>query len=148
MGAISSVGRMTKKVISKSPLSLGDVMNIGGAAITYNYARSQGDSKAVSIGKTAVDFAFGEMMGGWALAFYGAQAASQVMIGMGQANAESIKKVREVGSGYVGSGQFNMSGAGYTMRQRALNQIRNNGQQLNSVLGSEARTYSRSNAYD
>lgn len=144
----AAVGNMTKKVLAHSPISLGDAFNIGGAAITYNSARNQGDSKAVSLGKTAVDFAFGELMGGWAFAYYGAQTASQIMIGMGKANAQYAHKMREVGSGYVGSGSFDMNNTGYTMRQRALNQIRNNGQQINSVLGNEARTYSRSTAYD
>ena len=147
MAGFSAIGKMTKKVIGNSPVSLGDAFNIGGAVITYNYARGQGDSKAVSLGKTAVDFAFGEMMGGWAFAYYGAQVASQVMIGMGKANAEYVHKMREVGSGRVGSGSFDMSGAGYTMRQRALNQIKNNGTQINSVLGNEARTFSRTSAY-
>jgi hypothetical protein len=148
--AISSVGKMTKKVIKNNPFTLNDAFNIGGAYMVYNSARNQGDSKAVSIGKTAADFALGELLGGWQaqLLFYGSQAVGQVLVGTAKANAEAMNKMREVGSGFVGSGSFNMSGAGYTMRQRALNQIRNNGTQINSVLGNEARTYSRSNAYD
>lgn len=144
----TAVGGMAKKVLSKSPISLGDTFNLLGAGITYNSARQQGDSRAVSLGKTAVDFAFGEMMGGWAFAYYGATIGAQVAVQMGKANAESAHKIREVGSGRVGSGSFDMTGAGYTMRQRAMNQIRNNGQQINSVLGNEARTFSRSSAYD
>ena len=37
-----------------------------------------------------------------------------------------------------------MSNAGYTMRQRAINQLRSNGQNVNSVLGNEARNYLKS----
>ena len=45
--------------------------------------------------------------------------------------------------GKFGSGHFNMTEAGYTMRQRSLNAIRNNGLNLNSALGNEARQYFR-----
>lgn len=145
---MAAIGAMTKKVLSKSPVSLGDAFNVIGAGLVYNDSRSRGDSKAVSLGKTVADFAIGEMLGVWALPFYGAMAAGQIGVGIGKANAEGVKKHRELGSGFVGSGSFDMNGAGYTMRQRALNQIRNNGTQINSVLGNEARTYFRSSAYD
>lgn len=46
--------------------------------------------------------------------------------------------------GKIGSGYFNMSDSGYTMRQRSLNAIRSNGLNTQSVLGNEARTYFRS----
>lgn len=145
---MAAVGTMVKKVLVNSPVSLGDVFNVVGAGLVYGDSRSKGDSKAVSLGKSVADFALGEMLGWWALPFYGAIAAGQIGVGVGKANAEAIKQHRELGSGLVGSGSFNMNGAGYTMRQRALNQIKNNGTQINSVLGNEARTYFRSNAYN
>ena len=43
--------------------------------------------------------------------------------------------------GKLGSGYFDMSEAGYTMRQRSLNAIRQNGLNTQSVFGNEARTY-------
>ena len=46
--------------------------------------------------------------------------------------------------GKLGSGYFNMTDTGYTMRQRSLNAIRSNGLNTQSVLGNEARTYFRS----
>lgn len=46
--------------------------------------------------------------------------------------------------GRFGSGHFDMTEAGYTMRQRSLNAIRQNGLNTQSVLGNEARTYYRS----
>lgn len=45
--------------------------------------------------------------------------------------------------GKFGSGHFNMTDAGYTMRQRSLNAIRSNGLNTQSVLGNEARNYYR-----
>ena len=55
---------------------------------------------------------------------------------------------QQMGQGYnhrggFGSGYFNMTEAGYTMRQRSLNAIRSNGLNTQSVLGNEARTYYR-----
>lgn len=47
--------------------------------------------------------------------------------------------------GRFGSGHFEMTEAGYTMRQRSLNAIRQNGLNTQSVLGNEARTYYRGN---
>ena len=41
----------------------------------------------------------------------------------------------------LGSGHFDMTEKGYTMRQRSLNAIRSNGANLNSAFGNEARNY-------
>ena len=49
--------------------------------------------------------------------------------------------------GKLGSGHFEMTEAGYTMRQRSLNAIRNNGINTQSALGNEARTYYRGAGY-
>lgn len=43
--------------------------------------------------------------------------------------------------GKFGSGHFEMTKAGYTMRQRSLNAIRQNGINVQSALGNEARNY-------
>lgn len=45
--------------------------------------------------------------------------------------------------GRFGSGHFDMTEAGYTMRQRSLNAIRSNGLNTQSILGNEARNYYR-----
>lgn len=50
--------------------------------------------------------------------------------------------------GRFGSGYFEMTQAGYTMRQRSLNAIRQNGLNTQSVLGNEARTYFRGSGLD
>lgn len=68
---------------------------------------------------------------------------------IGQIAGVSIEQNSKVASktlnqrGKFGSGYFDMSNSGYTMRQRSLNAIRSNGLNTQSVLGNEARTYFR-----
>lgn len=50
--------------------------------------------------------------------------------------------------GKLGSGYFEMSQAGYTMRQRSLNAIRQNGLNTQTALGNEARMYFRGSGID
>ena len=69
-----------------------------------------------------------------------------MMMQNAKANAEMSKDLKYVGSGHVGgSGRFDMSNAGYTMRQRSIEKMRSTGMNINSVLGNEARNYMRSN---
>lgn len=136
---------IVKKVLGASPMNaFGNVMNVVGATSTFSESRGKGDSVPVSVAKTVGDFAFYEMLGGWGMAYAGVKAGVSIAAGTSKMNAETLKQATPLGSGRVGAGYFDMSQAGYTMRQRALNQIRNNGQQINSVLGSEARTFARS----
>ena len=69
-------------------------------------------------------------------------ASGQIASAVWQNNAQQMGKAY-ASNGKLGSGHFNMTEAGYTMRQRSLNAIRNNGLNLNSVLGNEARQYFR-----
>lgn len=121
---------------------LNDAIDIGGAALTMHSSRKQGDSIPVSIAKTGFDFAIGAMMP-WQmqLAYSAITVGYDMMLGMSKMNAEAQKQMKTTGSGRVGSGTFNMSGAGYTMRQRGLNQLRSNGMNTQNVLGNEARNY-------
>jgi phosphotransferase system IIB component len=144
--AMGKVGGMTSKVLGGSTAAvIGNVVNVGSAAYTFNNSQKQGDNAAVSIAKTGADLAFGELMSGFGLkgilGYMAVSAGYDMMIGTSKVNAQLQKQMSGTGSGRVGSGYFNMSGAGYTMRQRALNQIRNNGQNIQSVLGNEARNY-------
>lgn len=85
---------------------------------------------------------YAAMPSGWAqLAYMGVTLGYDMLLNMGKANAENQKNVKNLGSGYAGSGYFNMSGAGYTMRQRAVNKMHETGMNINSVLGNEARNY-------
>lgn len=147
---------------------IGDGINVVMGAADYKAAREQGDSQAVSLGKAAASFAWGEF-------FYGGMAdvttKALLKLGMKELTAGILSTGLTIGvtalsatgqiqqvanehttktmtSGYghrgkLGSGYFNMSEAGYTMRQRSLNAIRSNGLNTQSVLGNEARTYFR-----
>lgn len=122
--------------------NLGDVMNVAGGVMDYKDARGQGNSKAMSVAKAVGSFAFYEMLGPWAIPFVAVQTGAQFTSAMWQHTAKEMSK----GYGQVGkfgSGQFNMTEAGYTMRQRSLNAIRQNGLNTQSALGNEARTYFR-----
>lgn len=147
-----------------SGVNIGDGINTVVAVSDYKNARQQGDNKAVSVAKAAGSFAWGEILFGgvagtieaagitgkaaiaanlgFAAAYIGITAGSQVASAMGYHTAKTM------GQGYnsrgkFGSGYFDMTEAGYTMRQRSLNAIRSNGLNTQSVLGNEARTYYR-----
>lgn len=157
----------TLQGIGKTGANIGDVINVGFAYSDYSNAREQGDSMAVSLGKAAGTFAWGEFFYGGlsratgkALGKIGIKGLAGGAIGIGvsigaslimsggqlvQAIGENNKPVTQAyrRAGKFGSGYFEMSQAGYTMRQRSLNAIRSNGLNTQSVLGNEARTYYR-----
>ena len=124
---------------------LGSVAEVGMTAYTAYDSRKQGDSILTTAGKVGFDIATNALLqgaGNWIYA--GATIGYELALQTSKANAELQKQMKYTGSGRMGSGYFNMSGAGYTMRQRAINQIRQNGQNINSVLGNEARNYLKS----
>lgn len=154
--------------VTSSGLNIGDAINVAVGASDYKQAREEGDSRGKAIIKAGASFAWGEFFyggvssavgGAVKKAGLGAIAGGAVTMGatvglmMVPAIASLIGVAAENGSkartqswtkaGYFGSGQFNMSEAGYTMRQRSLNAIRQNGLNTRSVLGNEARTYYR-----
>lgn len=162
---------MVSKAIStikSSGLNFGDAINVACGVSDYKEARSQGDSKGKAIVKAGASFAWGEIFYG---GLSGAVSGALQGVGMGAgaagiwslpltvgvmmlpAAASMVGALSENGSkgrtqawanrGQLGSGYFNMSEAGYTMRQRSLNAIRQNGLNTRSVLGNEARTYYR-----
>ena len=124
----------------------GTAAEIGGTIYTAHASQKQGDNVPVTIGKMAIDVGINALLqGGPAnIAYIGAVIGYDLMIQSAKQNAELQKQMKYVGSGRIGSGYFNMSNAGYTMRQRAINQLRANGQNVNSVLGNEARNYLKS----
>lgn len=119
---------------------IGDAMNLGIGISDYKNARQEGNSKAVSLAKAVGSFAIGEMMGVAGLGVVGVQLGAQWMAAAGQHNARVASQTYSQ-AGALGSGSFNMSEAGYTMRQRSINAISNSRMAVNSVLGNEARTY-------
>ena len=155
--------------IRSTGANFGDVINVGFAVNDYNNAREQGNSRAVSVSKAAGTFAWGEFFYGGlshatsrGLAHIGIKGAvgntvgtlgitigaSVAMVGGQLLAAYGTHSAKTMAQGYAnkgkfGSGYFNMTEAGYTMRQRSLNAIRQNGLNTQSVLGNEARTYFR-----
>lgn len=122
---------------------IGTGLEIGlGTIGTTVMSKNEGDSLPVTAAKVGMDFLAGAYLGPiGSLAYFGATIGYDMMLQTSKQNAELQKQMKYTGSGRVGSGYFNMSGAGYTMRQRAINQLRQNGQNVNSVLGNEARNY-------
>lgn len=76
-------------------------------------------------------------------AYIGATVGSQFVKASSEHTTRTMSQAYRM-AGRFGSGYFNMTDAGYTMRQRSLNAIRSNGLNSQSVLGNEARTYFRS----
>lgn len=107
---------------------------------------SDGDSLGKALMKEVPTAAFLAMVpGGKAYMIYqAAMAGFDMYLEQSKMNVEQVKQIKNTGSGYVGSGSFNMSEAGYTMRQRAVQKMQATGINLNSVLGNEARTYTGS----
>ena len=124
---------------------LGSAVEVGLTTYTAYDSRKQGDNILTTVGKVGIDIASNALLqgvGNWIYA--GATIGYDLTLQTAKQNAEFQKQMKYTGSGRMGSGHFNMSGAGYTMRQRAINQIRQNGQNINSVLGNEARNYLKS----
>lgn len=125
---------------------LGSAVEVGMTGFTAYSSAKEEDSLPVTLGKVAVDIGTNALLqGGLANFLYmGATIGYDMMLQGAKQNGELQKQMKTTGSGRIGSGYFNMSGAGYTMRQRAINQLRSNGQNVNSVLGNEARNYIKS----
>lgn len=147
--------QITSKVAGSVPIALGfvgDAFNVFSAGAAFQMSQEEGDHFAVSVAKGATDFVIGE-------AFYGAMSefgmagslgltavAAGVTIGANLAAKHMENTAEKLGKGSesmksIGSGHFDMTQAGYTMRQRSLNAIRSNGANINSAFGNEARNY-------
>lgn len=120
--------------------------NVYGGVSEYKDARAQGNNKAISLGKAVGSFVVGEALGWAMLPVSVIPAAAQIGVMAGQHTGKSMANAYNR-RGKFGSGHFDMSEAGYTMRQRSLNAIRQNGMNINSTLGNEARTYYRGSGY-
>ena len=154
--------------IAARGFNVGDAMNIGFGVMDYKNAREEGNNRGVSLAKAAGSFAWGELFyGGASSAISGGltkvgisgiangaltmgatigltalMASGQIASAVWQNNAQQMAK-GYASNGKLGSGHFNMTESGYTMRQRSLNAIRSNGMNMQSALGNEARQYVR-----
>lgn len=135
-----AAGAMVKTVLKGA--NIGDAMNVVGGIVDYSSARKEGNNRAISLAKAAGTFAFYEALGVYALPLTLVQTGTSIASAVWQNNANQMKKAYS-SNGKLGSGHFNMTEAGYTMRQRSLNAIRSNGMNMQSALGNEARQYVR-----
>lgn len=130
---------------------IGKVLNLGMKSMTilqpalqYSTSRKQGKNILSSVGSAGLDYiTYSNLMGplGWFL--MGGQAAVGLFKGaneVGKTNA----KVTAGSLRHNFGGNFQDSNNAYTMRQRGIQAIQNNGLNARSVLGSEARQYFRS----
>lgn len=156
--------------VKSTGLNAGDFINAAVGVSDYKEAREQGKGRVRSLAKAGISFAWGEFYyGGMSSAIYdGLQKApsawvkkhagglslpasmllmmapmAATVVGATTQNGSKARTKQWANRGQLGSGYFNMSEAGYTMRQRSLNAIRQNGLNTQSVLGNEARTYFR-----
>ena len=163
---------MEMQRLKNSGIGVQDVFNAYFAISAYKHSREEGKGVAVSTAKAVGNMVWTEMYFSTmnrgidnlintlpgirklpGIGKLGVQTALMfvpTLIGGGiqayGAIAEQNTKVMEQGyaqKGKFGSGYFDMSEAGYTMRQRSLNAIRSNGLNTQSVFGNEARTYFR-----
>ena len=163
----------TISTIGKSGLNGGDVINGVMAISDFKNAREEGNGIIKSAAKAGISFAWGEFFYGGlndavtagvkaGLKSVGIKESAAGILGMpitmgvmlapaaAQLAGANMQHTGQVKSnmyrqkGKLGSGYFNMTDTGYTMRQRSLNAIRSNGLNTQSVLGNEARTYFRS----
>ena len=166
--SVANVASKGLQMVKSTGLNIGDAINVGFAYSDYKGARNEGNSRAVSVAKAAGSFAWGEFYYGGiskaignglknigvkgiaagALNMVGTMAITMIPAVIQGVGAAGEYTTQQMGQGYnhrggFGSGYFNMTEAGYTMRQRSLNAIRSNGLNTQSVLGNEARTYYR-----
>ena len=132
---------------------VGDAMNVAGGIGTFQKSQEEGDNFGISVAKSVIEFGAGEIFygamanaGGIAGMLKGGIAMAAVTTGANLAAKHMENTATKLGEASknltaLGSGHFNMTQTGYTMRQRSLNAIRSNGANINSAFGNEARNY-------
>lgn len=130
-----------------------DALNVFSAKAVFDQSIEEGNHIGVSLIKGAGSFVISEAFYGGIATQYGiAGGFAGAAVGMAiSTGANLVAKNMEntgaiIGQAYrnasgIGSGHFDMTQAGYTMRQRSLNAIRSNGANINSAFGNEARNY-------
>lgn len=143
MGLRSAVlGKLGKEAIDESSkaFGMGDIMNVGITGVMTASEIKEGKNPVGAIAKGVGELVLGEFLGNYYFPVMGIQMATQLAL----ANSENAtRQMREtyLRRGSLGSGTFNMTQAGYTMRQRSLNAIASNSNNVRSTLGGEARAY-------
>lgn len=106
----------------------------------YKGYREEGHGVVGSVVRAGRTFVFNDFMGKYLMPYTFAQMGYQFSKAAGQTEMQAMERFYDK-AGKLGGGYAPMSEAGYTMRQRSLNAIRQNGLNVQSVLGNEARQY-------
>lgn len=105
-------------------------------------ARKEGYSMGASIGKGLLTYATFELFPGLGFGMLGYELASTGVQVAKTLSDSSIKQINASANHNFGRGYVDTQAA-YTMRERSVQAIRNNGINARTVLGNEARMYSR-----
>lgn len=126
---------------------IGTGVNAVGTYMDFQYNRKQGDSVPISVAKAGANFALGEVLGGYYLGFFAATSVAKGMYEVGKNNSREMHKVY-ANAGKLGSGSGTLNSQfGYTMRQRSMSAMQQNGANIANLFGNEARTYFRGAGY-
>lgn len=123
---------------------IGTGVNLAFNIPTYKDEREKGKSVVGAAAKTALDFAFWEMLGPYAIPVMGVQMSGELLKGAhqyGYQNAALTSKAYRANFG--GYGRFNDTQVAATMRQRGIQAMQQSNLQGYSNLGNEARSYFR-----
>lgn len=130
MGIAGSIGKVA-----------GAALTIGDPIMTFVSARNEGDS----IGRAAVKTGIDAVLWGTAPgAMFGLTVAPELIrTGLNSASSIGRQNASAMSRGYKSNfgGNYNISEAGYTMRQRGLNAIQSSRGNISNQLGNEARSY-------
>lgn len=132
--------KIAKAVGGASGMALGVGMQVWSTVGDYKRFKEEGNSPLVAGIKSAGSFVFYDMIGNkfpWLIA---AQTGYNLAKQAGQTELNAAERLYDR-AGRFGAGFVPTTEAGYTMRQRSINAIRQNGLNVNSVFGNEARQY-------
>ena len=139
------ITKAASSAISANAFATG--INAYGTYMDYQGNRKQGDSVPISVAKAGANFALGEVLGGYYLGFFAATSVAKGMYEIGKNNSREMNKVY-ASAGKLGSGNSNINSQyAYTMRQRSMAAMQQNGANVSSLFGNEARTYFRGAGY-
>lgn len=130
---------------------VGDAFNVVSAVSSFKNTTEDTGNPVAGVMAGGLDFVLGEAMYGAPNTLVGGIGVSLAVTGLNIAGnlaakhmentAQKLGQAEDALTGGIGSGHFNMTQTGYTMRQRSLNAIRSNGANINSAFGNEARNY-------
>lgn len=121
---------------------IGAGINIAFNIPQYKERRQNGENAAMALGKTALDVAFWEFMGPYAMPLMMAQGAKEGMKAAHQYGYENARiSSRAYHANFGGYGRFNDNQVAATMRQRGLQAMQQSQLGGYSNLGNEARSY-------